>query len=134
MSSTQQALAFAPAVSRSRRPRWRVGLHGSETAWAIAFFLPYVAVFLAFVVYPVAFGLWLGSNPEYYAHLFNDPRYLVTVGNTLLLAGVGVNVKMFLAFLLSGFFMRRERWVKALLVLYMLPWALPALPAFLSMH
>ena len=30
--------------------------------------------------------------------------------------------------------MRRSRWIKALLVLYMLPWALPALPAFLSLH
>ena len=28
--------------------------------------------------------------------------------NTLLLVGIGVNVKMFLAFLLSGFFMRRQ--------------------------
>ena len=54
--------------------------------------------------------------------------------NTLLFVGVGVNVKMFLAFLLSGFFMRRRWWIKALLVLFMLPWALPALPAFLSIH
>ncbi|HEY0423405.1 MAG TPA: sugar ABC transporter permease, partial [Rhodopila sp.] len=28
----------------------------------------------------------------------------------------------------------RSRWIKALLVLYMLPWALPALPAYLSLH
>jgi ABC-type sugar transport system permease subunit len=66
--------------------------------------------------------------------VFDNPRYLTTVINTLLLVGIGVNVKMFLAFLLSGFFMRRSRWIKALLVLYMLPWALPALPAFLSLH
>ncbi len=134
MSSTQQVLGFAPAVSRSWRPPWGGGLRGSETAWAVAFFLPYVAVFLAFVAYPIAYGLWLGSDIEFYRGLFNDPRYLTTVGNTLLLAGIGVNVQMFLAFLLSGFFMRSGRWVKALLVLYMLPWALPALPAFLSMH
>ena len=88
----------------------------------------------AFVVYPIAYGLWLGSDPALYVEVFDDPRYLTTVVNTLLLVGVGVNVKMFLAFLLSGFFMRRSRWIKALLVLYMLPWALPALPAFLSMH
>ena len=54
--------------------------------------------------------------------------------NTLLLAGIGVNVKMFLAFLLSGFFMQPNRWIKALLVLYMLPWALPALPASCRIH
>ena len=52
----------------------------------------------------------------------------------LLLAGVGVNVKLFLAFLLSGFFVRPSRWIKGMLVLYMLPWALPALPAYLSLH
>ena len=74
------------------------------------------------------------ANPDLYAELFAQPRYLNTVMNTLLLVGVGVNVKMFLAFLLSGFFMYPGRWIKALLVLFMLPWALPALPAFLSLH
>ena len=136
MSSTQQALGFRQpaAIGRSWRPPWHGGLRGSELSWAIAFFVPYGAVFLAFVVYPVAYGLWLGSSPALYAELFENPRYLTTVVNTLLLVGIGVNVKMFLAFLMSGFFIRRGRWIKALLVLYMLPWALPALPAFLSLH
>jgi multiple sugar transport system permease protein len=136
MSGTQQVLGVArPAtVSRTRRPPWHGGLRGSEFSWAIAFFVPYAAVFLGFVVYPVVYGLWLGSKPALYADLFENPRYQTTVINTLVLVGVGVNVKMFLAFLMSGFFMRRGRWIKALLVLYMLPWALPALPAFLSMH
>jgi multiple sugar transport system permease protein len=136
MSSTQQAVGFRQPVafSRSWRPPWHGGLHGSEVTWAIAFFAPYIAVFAAFVVYPVAYGLWLGSRWDLYTDLFSEPRYLTTVVNTLLLVGIGVNVKMFLAFVLSGFFMQRSRWVKALLVLYMLPWALPALPAFLSLH
>jgi multiple sugar transport system permease protein len=100
----------------------------------VAFLVPYVAVFLAFVLYPIAFGLWLGGKPESYIELFDNPDYLTTVVNTLLLVGVGVNVKLFLAFLLSGFFILPGRWIKGLLVLYMLPWALPALPAFLSLH
>jgi multiple sugar transport system permease protein len=41
---------------------------------------------------------------------------------------------MFGALLLSGFFMRRGWWVKGLLLVYVLPWALPALPAFISIH
>jgi len=136
MSSTQQVLgAGRPiAFSLSWRPPWRGGLQGSDVSWAVAFLVPYVAVFLAFVVYPVAFGLWLGSDPKLYAELFANPRYATTVVNTLLLVGIGVNLKMFLAFLLSGFFIRKSRCIKALLVLYMLPWALPALPAFLSLH
>ena len=96
--------------------------------------MPYVAVFAAFVVYPIIYGLWLGSDLTLYAELITTPNYLTTVVNTLLLVGVGVNVMMFLAFLVSGFFMRRSWWRRALLVLYMLPWALPALPAYLSLH
>ena len=54
--------------------------------------------------------------------------------NTILYVGIGVNVKMFLALLLSGFFMRPGWWIKALLLIFVLPWAMPALPAFISIH
>jgi multiple sugar transport system permease protein len=138
--TTQQALGFVRPLANNRTlhrrggPPWFGVIHGSELSWAIAFLGPYVAVFLAFVVYPVVYGIWLGADSELYAELFSQPRYLTTIFNTMLLVGVGVNVKMFLAFLLSGFFILPGRWIKALLVLYMVPWALPALPAFLSMH
>ena len=41
---------------------------------------------------------------------------------------------MFLAFLLSGFFMNRSWWVRSLLAIYLLPWALPGLVVFTSIH
>jgi len=91
-------------------------------------------VFLAFVVYPVAYGLWMARDPSLYRALLADPLYARTVVNTALFVGVGVNVKMFLALLLSGFFMRRLWWIKALLPVFMLPWALPSIPAFVSFH
>jgi multiple sugar transport system permease protein len=136
MSATQQILALGRPVAAVRpvRRAWHGGLQGADFAWAIAFVVPYAAVFLLFVAYPIAYGLWLGSNPALYSELTADPTYLNTVVNTALYVGIGVNVKMFLAFLLSGFFMRRGVWVKALLVIYVLPWAVPALPAFLSIH
>jgi multiple sugar transport system permease protein len=135
MSVTQQALTAGRAVgTRPLRHAWHGGLFGAEYIWAIAFALPYVAVFFAFVLYPIVYGLWLGGQPELYAQLFDDPRYLTAVVNTVLYVGIGVNVKMFLAFLLSGFFMRKRWWVKALLVVYILPWATPALPAYMSIH
>jgi len=136
MSGTQQVIGLhrPAAIGRIWRPPWQGGPRGSDFSWAVAFLVPYVAVFLAFVLYPIAFGLWLGGKPKSYAELFDNPEYLTTVVNTLLLVGVGVNVKLFLAFLLSGFFILPGRWIKGLLVLYMLPWALPALPAFLSLH
>ena len=66
--------------------------------------------------------------------MFNDPIYQQTVVNTVIYLAVGVNVKMFLALLLSGFFMRKGWWVKGLLMVYVLPWAIPALPTFISIH
>jgi multiple sugar transport system permease protein len=135
MSVTQQALTAGRALgTRPLRHAWHGGLFGAEYIWAIAFALPYIAVFFAFVLYPILYGLWLGGQPELYAQLFSDPRYLTAVVNTLLYVGIGVNIKMFLAFLLSGFFMRKRWWVKALLVVYILPWATPALPAYMSIH
>ena len=106
----------------------------SELAWAIAFVVPYAAVFAAFVVYPVAYGLWMAGDPSLYRELIANPLYAQAVVNTVLYVGVGVNVKMFLALVLSGFFMRRRWWIKALLPVYILPWALPAIPAFVSFH
>ncbi len=119
---------------RSLLKTWRGGLQGSEFTWAVAFTIPYVALFLAFVAYPVVFGAWLGSNPELYAELVDDPIYQRTVVNTVLYVGIGVNLKMFGALLLSGFFMRRSWWTKGLLLIFVLPWAVPALPSFISIH
>lgn len=102
--------------------------------WPLAFTVPYLLIFLAFVVYPVAYGLWLGHDPASYRALFADPIYLRTVVNTVLFLAIGVNVKLFLALMLSGFFMRKERWIKWLLLVYILPWAVPAIPTFISIN
>src|SRR5215472_5869430 len=119
---------------RSLIRTWRGSLQGSEFAWALAFCVPYVAVFVAFVAYPIVYGLWLGHKPSLYLELFDDPIFQMTMVNTIIYLVVGVNVKMFLALLLSGFFMRRGWWVKGLLMIYVLPWAVPALPTFISIH
>ena len=66
--------------------------------------------------------------------LFDDPIYLGDGGQHADLSGVGVNLKLFLALLLSGFFMRKEWWVRALLLVFILPWAVPAIPTFISIH
>jgi multiple sugar transport system permease protein len=124
-----------PAVRRSHLLRyWQGRLRGSEFAWAVAFVVPYIAVFLAFVVYPVLYGAWMGSDPRLYSELFSDPIYQRTVANTLIFLAFGVNLKLFLALLLSGFFMQPGWWMKGLLLIFVLPWAIPALPTFISIH
>ena len=116
------------------RPVWRINPQGSDRAWIAAFLLPYAAVFVAFLAYPLVYALWMGSSPALYADLAADPKFVPTLVNTLIYVGVGVNVTMFAAVLLSGYFMGQSRWIKALLVLFMLPWALPAIPAFVAWH
>jgi multiple sugar transport system permease protein len=132
---TQQVLAAGPvAVNRPRRPPQRRHLHGSDFIWAIAFVVPYAAVFCAFVVYPFGYALGMASNPSLYAELIANRLYLPTIVNTLLFVGVGVNVKMFLALLLSGFFLRPRWWIRVLLAVYIVPWAIAAAQACLSFH
>ncbi len=106
----------------------------SDLAWAIAFVVPYAAVLLFFAVYPIVYGFWLGAEPALYTDLASDPLYLQTVVNTLLFVAIGTNLTMFAALLISGYFMRRGWWSKTVLVVFMLPWALPAIPAFISFH
>jgi multiple sugar transport system permease protein len=117
-----------------RLPAWRGHLHGSDLSWSILFVIPYAALFVAFAIYPMGYALWMGSDPALYAELLFDPRYVRAAVNTVLFVGLAVNLQMILALLLSGFFMRRRRWIRALLVVYILPWTLPAVPAYLSFH
>jgi len=124
-----------PAVRRQALALYlRGNLKGGEYTWAVAFLVPYVAVFLTFVVYPIVYGLWMGSEASLYRELFADPIYQSSVVNTVLYLALGVNVKMFLALLLSGFFMRRGWWMKALLMIFILPWAVPQISTFISIH
>ena len=115
--STDQLVAARPPLSVKRpwRPPERGHPRRSDFRWGIAFIAPYAAVLFAFIVYPFGYALWMARKPSLYADLIADPHYLPTVVNTLLFVGLGVNVKMFLALLLSGFFLRRRWWIRALL-------------------
>jgi multiple sugar transport system permease protein len=136
MTTASIAEIGRPAIPRrqSLLRNLQGSLKGSEYSWALAFVVPYIGVFLAFIVYPAVYGLWMGSQPALYRELFSDPIYQGTIVNTLLFVGIGVNLKMFLALLMSGFFMRPGWWTKALLMIFVLPWAVPALPTFISIH
>jgi multiple sugar transport system permease protein len=134
--STQQLLAVPsplPTKGSARAPR-RGRLRRADLTWGVAFVAPYAVVFLAFIVYPFGYALWLASEPALYLELVADPLYLPTLLNTLVFVGLGVNVKMFLALLLSGFFLRRRWWIRALLAIYVLPWLIAAAQAGVSFH
>src|SRR6476620_11685325 len=104
--------AFAAEQRAATRSKGGSGALTAEGFWAAIFVVPYVVVFLLFVIYPVLYGFWLGSNPADYLTLIRDPIFVRTVLNTFIFIIVGVNIKMFLALMLSGYFNQHFKWVK----------------------
>lgn len=102
--------------------------------WGKIFVIPYLLIFLVFVIYPVGYGLWLARHPDSYVRLFADPIFFRTVINTVIFVVVSVNIKMMLALFLSGYFLNTRWWVKILAAIFILPWAVPSIPTILSMR
>ena len=127
MSATSIAAPEAvPAPARRGAGAWEF--------WGRVLILPYLLVFVVFVLYPVGYGLWLARHPASYVQLIDDPIFFRTAVNTLIFLVVGINLKMVVALLLSGFFVHDRWWIKALSVLFILPWAVPSIPTILSVR
>jgi multiple sugar transport system permease protein len=120
------------AVSLPRAPAAAARGLSNEAFWGVVFIAPYLLVFALFVIYPILYGLWLGSSAVSYRKLFQDPVFETTISNTVIFLLVAVNVKMVFALALSGFFLREERWIRWLSFLFVLAWAMPSIPTILS--
>jgi multiple sugar transport system permease protein len=105
-----------------------------QQVWGIVLLAPYLLVFLAFVVYPVGYGLWLARQPSSYVALYHDPVFARAAVNTLIFLLIGINIKMLIALFLSGFFAQQRAWIRWLSVLFILPWAVPSIPTILSVR
>jgi multiple sugar transport system permease protein len=122
--SSDQAIQGPPLSARLTTPQ----------VWGIVLLAPYFLVFLAFVVYPVCYGLWLARHPSSYVALWHDPIFARAAVNTLIFLLIGINIKMVIALFLSGFFAQQRTWIKWLSVLFILPWAVPSIPTILSVR
>jgi len=119
------AVLTAPAVAKPMSP-WQL--------WGRVLVLPYLAIFLVFVLYPVGYGLWLARHPSSYEKLFEDPIFFRTAVNTVIFIVVAINLKMIVALGLSGFFVHKRWWIGILSVLFIIPWAVPSIPTILSVR
>jgi multiple sugar transport system permease protein len=106
----------------------------SWDTWGRIFVLPYLLFFVVFVLYPVGYGLYLARHPASYQALFDDPIFFRTAINTVVFLVVAINIKMLIALFLSGFFIQTRWWIKALSVLFIIPWAVPSIPTILSVR
>jgi multiple sugar transport system permease protein len=125
-AATALPVGVPPPHARKPLTRWEF--------WGRVLVLPYLLVFVVFVLYPVGYGLWLARHPESYVQLFDDPIFFRTAVNTVIFLVVAINIKMVIAMVLSGFFVRERWWIKALSVLFILPWAVPSIPTILSVR
>jgi multiple sugar transport system permease protein len=123
MNSTSQSFSSLP-VPRLDAWQW----------WGRAMVVPYLLIFLIFVLYPVGYGLWLARHPQSYIDLMNDPIFFRSAANTLVFLVVAINLKMAIALGLSGFFVNNRWWVKWVAALFILPWAVPSIPTILSVR
>ncbi len=121
-------------LSPGRAPDTKpIGL-SSFQYWGRWFLVPYVLIFLIFVLYPVFYGLWIARDPQSYVKLWNDPVFFRSLINTLVFIVVAVNVKFLIALGLSGFFVNSRPWIKWVSLLFILPWAVPSIPTILSVR
>lgn len=104
----------------------------SRTFHGFLFSAPLLVLFAAFVIYPMGFGIYYALDLDSYRALFADPVFRETLWNTFWYVGVAVNLKLFLALLLSGILDYPSRWIRILSALFLIPWAVPALPGILS--
>src|ERR1700737_3678889 len=65
VTTPHDAVPGAPLAARLSTPQ----------VWGIVMLMPYLLVFLAFVVYPVCYGLWLARHPSSFVPPYNDPIF-----------------------------------------------------------
>jgi multiple sugar transport system permease protein len=115
----------------ARKPTARLS---ARQAWGYILLSPFLLVFLDFVAYPVVYCVWVARNRQSYVNLFHDPILRRSVVNTLAFLVLGINLKMMVALLLSGFFVQARLWIRWLSLLFILPWAVPSIPTILSVR
>lgn len=126
MTQAVTALPNVAAPASRSLSRWEF--------WGRLFVVPYLLVFIVFVLYPVGYGLWLARHPASYTKLFDDPIFFRSAINTIVFLVVAINLKMIAALVLSGFFIKTRWWIKVLSVVFILPWAMPSIPTILSVR
>jgi multiple sugar transport system permease protein len=123
----QSVATFAALPASIRKERWV-----KQTGLGLAFCSPLILIFLLLVITPIFYMIYMGMDWSIYPAIFSDPVFTQTLWNTVIFVGVGVNVKMFLALVLSALFSIEHPLAKIVAGLFLLPWAIPALPGILT--
>jgi multiple sugar transport system permease protein len=107
-----------------------------EELTGILFSLPFLIFFSFFVIYPIIYAATAVLDKDVWLFLVRDPLFLRSLTNSLIFVGVGVNVKMMLALLVSGLLTFRNRFklVRILYSVFIFSWVLPVVTAMLGIR
>src|SRR5262249_60208859 len=72
--------------------------------WGSILIVPYIIIFVLFVIYPVAYGFWIARHPHSYVELFDDPIFARSAVNKIVFLGFGINFEIVIWLLLYVFF------------------------------
>jgi multiple sugar transport system permease protein len=124
-------------ATRPAEPMFRrlaAPLLSANEAWALFFLTPFAVVFVLFVIYPVGYALYLGTDLSVYGRVLTDPLYLQSLWNTFVFILFGVGLKMLLALALSSLLVLPGRGMRIVNVLFILPWIVPHIPSIFSIR
>jgi ABC-type sugar transport system permease subunit len=109
--------------------------------------LPFLLIFILFVVYPLIFEVYISFTSKvagltekftgldnFIFLIYRDPYYMWTLMNTLLYVMVAVNVRLALALALANLLNKPFAGRKVVRVILLLPWAIPVIPALLTWY
>jgi multiple sugar transport system permease protein len=124
----QAPASVVVGVRPSRLARWI----RSRTLHGFLFTSPLLFLFAAFVIYPMVMGVYYAADLDNFRAIFGDPVFRATLANTFWYVVVAVNVKLVIALWLSGILDYPFWSIRILAALFLIPWAVPALPGILS--
>lgn len=108
--------------------------------YGLSFCFPFLFIFGAFIAFPLLYGLFLsfikdgGFTLIHYINALRDEMFIKSLYNTAIYVGIAVNIKIFLAFILSSILNFPYRIIKVLKVVYVFSWALPMVSAAIAFH
>jgi len=108
------------------------------------FVLPFIFIFLSFIVYPLASEIYysftryeIGLAPRFigfknFIGLIQSSDYRQSLINTVIFIGIGVNLKLVLALFIAIFLNREFKGRNIVQALFLLPWATATMSSLLS--
>lgn len=125
----------------SRGLAYRLVERARDTAFFYAATLPIVVVFAGLLIFPLAYEVLVAFTSrageltlENVAHVIGDPVYRLSLARTVIYITIDIVIKFGLGLLTASALRQSFRGKGAVMLLMLLPWAVPLVPALYVWH